>query len=438
MTTGHTSATTIDPQDAELKPDFEGEQNSDQPDLNTIPLNQFIADFGQDLMNAVSRQNPPVYDGNANPVWDGIMNNLKRQPFAAQRERVQAVCKLLTTGEQAAVINGDMGTGKSMMGICAAALLHAEGYRRTLIISPPHLVYKWRREILETIDGAVVWVLNGPDTLRQLIKIRARTHETSGGHPEFFIIGRVRMRLGFDWQPVVKMRKVHTKHFTAFDSGNDANDDDTKERSYLVQTVEYAACPDCGGFVLDDENQRMRFHTFLTNTDKRCACQHCGAQLWTLKRSGEPKDRNALVHAAICKIPTIGPKTADKLLAGFGAETLGSMLGDNMFEFINLMDENGDLVFSDTQAKRMEVALAKQEFGFGQGGYQASEFIKRYLPDGYFDLLLVDECHEYKNSGSAQGQAMGVLAAKARKSILLTGTLMGGYAEDLFVRREVA
>ncbi|MBE0911309.1 helicase, partial [Escherichia coli] len=50
-----------------------------------------------------------------------------------------------------------------------------------------------------------------------------------------------------------------------------------------------------------------------------------------------------------------------------------------------------------------------------------TEFIKRYLPNGYFDLLVVDEGHEYKNSGSAQGQAMGVLAAKARKTVLLTG-----------------
>lgn len=39
---------------------------------------------------------------------------------------------------------------------------------------------------------------------------------------------------------------------------------------------------------------------------------------------------------------------------------------------------------------------------------------------------------DYKNAGSAQGQAMGVLAAKARKMVLLTGTLMGGYADDLF------
>ena len=111
---------------------------------------------------------------------------------------------------------------------------------------------------------------------------------------------------------------------------------------------------------------------------------------------------------------------------------LATLLGDNIHEFINLMDENGELVFSDRQAARMERAMATMEFGFGEGGYQPTEFIKRQLPDHTFDLLIVDEGHEYKNAGSAQGQAMGVLAAKARKSLLLTGTLMGGYADDLF------
>ena len=79
--------------------------------------------------------------------------------------------------------------------------------------------------------------------------------------------------------------------------------------------------------------------------------------------------------------------------------------------------------------------MATMEFGFGEGGYQPTEFIKRHLPDHTFDLLIVDEGHEYKNAGSAQGQAMGVLAAKARKSLLLTGTLMGGYADDRVPRR---
>ncbi len=149
-------------------------------------------------------------------------------------------------------------------------------------------------------------------------------------------------------------------------------------------------------------------------------------------RSLSSTDQSSAVIKALKRIPTIGEATAQRLMKKFGESFLVSLLGDNLFEFINLMDENGDLVFSDRQAQRMERAMASMEFGFGEGGYQASEFIKRYLPQGFFDLLVCDEGHEYKGSGSAQGQAMGVLAAKARRTLLLTGTLMGGYADDLF------
>src|SRR3546814_19242435 len=83
-----------------------------------------------------------------------------------------------------------MGTGKTTIGIALAAVLHAEGYRRTLVLSPPHLVYKWRREILETVAGAKVWVLNGPDPLLKLIKLRGQLGVPSPA-PAFFVIGLV-------------------------------------------------------------------------------------------------------------------------------------------------------------------------------------------------------------------------------------------------------
>lgn len=396
--------------------------NLDESIQNLIPLTQFIQDFGEGLMAAVAKQNPPIYDGSPNPEWEAVMDNLKRQPFQAQRERIQAVCKLLLDdGTSAAVLNGEMGTGKTMMGIAAAAVMYGYGYRRTLVIAPPHLVYKWRREILETITNARVWVLNGPDTLRQLLKIRALRNEIGTERPEFFILGRVRMRMGFDWQPSA----VKRNHYCRMLDG-DGKPVDT------ISTQVNAACSDCGSVILNEDEEPTAYWQFMRETDRRQACKVCGSQLWSLIRNGDQKNRDEIIHGAICKIPTIGPKTAEKLVKGFGSEVLGNMLDDNVFEFINLMNENGDLVFSDRQAKRMESALAKQEFGFGQGGYQPSEFIKRYLPDGFFDLLLVDEGHEYKNQGSAQGQAMGVLASKSRKTILLTGTLMGGYADDLF------
>ncbi|CAM5408794.1 DEAD/DEAH box helicase [Alcaligenes] [Alcaligenes phenolicus] len=386
-----------------------------------MPLANFIDQFGEGLLEQVRRQNPPIYDPDLDtqtPVWRArqhVLDNLTRKPFEAQAHAVHAVVKLLLDhNEPAAVLNADMGTGKTMMAICVAALMQST-HPRTLIVSPPHLVYKWRREILATVPGAKVWILNGPDTLRKLLALRnALGLKTS--KPEFFVLGRVRMRMGFHWKPAFLTRQV-------LQDG---------------QRFRFACCPDCMEPIerenADGEMMPLSAEAAaLMLADRRCKCSHCDSTLWTLIRAGKRIDSmHDLVLGALKQMPTIGDKTARKLLSIFGEDLLGGMLDDNVYEFLNLMDESGELVFSDRQAMRMERSLASFEFSIGEGGYQATEFIKRYLPRGYFGLLVVDEGHEYKNEGSAQGQAMGVLASQCQTTLLLTGTLMGGYADDLF------
>lgn len=373
----------------------------------TISLQDFVTEFGDELLDSLNRANPPVYTGQVRAHRQVVLAGLKRTPFPAQADVVHAVAELLIDhGERAAIVNGEMGCGKTIIGIAVAAVLKAEGYRRTLVISPPHLVYKWRREILETVAGAKVWVLNGPDTLLKLIKLREQLDVQPQGQ-EFFVLGRVRMRMGFHWKPVFVRRQTS--------AGN------------------VGACPHCGQVITDLDGEPVP-PLDLAAEETRRKCGQCASALWTLIRPRGPSagDEAAAVLKAMRRIPTIGEATAQKLMKRFGESFLASMLGDNLYEFINLMDGRGELVFSDRQAERMERAMANMEFCFGEGGYQPSEFIKRYLPQGTFDLLIADEAHEYKNSGSAQGQAMGVLAAKARKTLLLTGTLMGGYADDIF------
>lgn len=393
----------------------------DEPDSNTamqeqiMPLSQFITDFGEGLLEAVQAQNPAIYAESCPPTWVDMLKQLKRAPFEAQSQVIHAVISLLTQHQQpSAIINGEMGTGKTLMGIASAYMLHKMGYQRSLVIAPPHLVYKWRREIMQTVPNAIVWILNGPDTLRKLLQLRGL--QAKPEHPTFFILGRVRMRMGFKWKPAyVRKSTVCVEH------------DD-------VQVKKVAACPHCFTYIKDASNIPVhveRAHDFLS--EQRLSCSQCGDALWTLVRdTPHAKSKRELVMDSLKQIPTIGPKTADRLVSHFGEDMLGGMLEDNIFNFINLCDEEGDTIFSDRQATRMERYLGSNEISFGQGGYQPTEFIKRYLPKGYFGCLLVDEGHEYKNQGSAQGQAMAVLASCAKKVILLTGTLMGGYADDLF------
>jgi SNF2 family DNA or RNA helicase len=373
----------------------------------SIGLSDFVSEFGEELLDSLNRGNPPVYTGTARAHRVQVLSKLKRQLFPAQAEVAHAIAELLVEhGERAGIINGEMGCGKTIVGAAVAAILQAEGYRRTLVLSPPHLVYKWRRELLETVPNAKVWVLNGPDTLIKLIKLRERMDAPSEG-PEFFVLGRVRMRMGFHWRP------AFVRHRTA--------------------NGEVGTCPQCGATITDVNGAPIRLIE-LEAEESRRFCQSCQSALWTLMRPRTlcATAQSQAVLKSLKRIPTIGEATAQRLMKTFGEEFLASMLGDNLYEFINLMDGNGELVFSDLQARRMERAMANMEFGFGEGGYQPSEYIKRYLPQGTFDLLIADEAHEYKNAGSAQGQAMGVLAAKSRKTVLLTGTLMGGYGDDLF------
>src|ERR1044071_3654270 len=58
------------------------------------------------------------------------------------------------------------------------------------------------------------------------------------------------------------------------------------------------------------------------------------------------------------------------------------------------------------------------------------EFIGRYMP-GWFDYAICDETHQLAGD-TAQGNALGTLASCTDKIVGLTGTLLGGYADDLF------
>jgi hypothetical protein len=60
------------------------------------------------------------------------------------------------------------------------------------------------------------------------------------------------------------------------------------------------------------------------------------------------------------------------------------------------------------------------------------EFIGRYMP-GWFDYAVCDEIHQLAGD-TAQGNALGTLSSSTDRIVGLTGTLLGGYADDCVPR----
>lgn len=76
-----------------------------------------------------------------------IPNTKKRGLMVAQQHAVAAAATVLNH-EKAAVIVGEMGTGKTLLGTGVAAALNAKGrFTRGVVVCPPHLVGKWLEEI---------------------------------------------------------------------------------------------------------------------------------------------------------------------------------------------------------------------------------------------------------------------------------------------------
>ncbi|HBP4548026.1 TPA: DEAD/DEAH box helicase, partial [Pseudomonas aeruginosa] len=90
----------------------------------------------------------------------------------------------------------------------------------------------------------------------KLIKLREQLGVQPTGQ-EFFVLGRVRMRMGFHWKPVFTQRR--TRH------------------------GDVAACPDCGTVITDLDGEPVN-PVALEAEEYRRKCSHCAAPLWTLIR----------------------------------------------------------------------------------------------------------------------------------------------------------
>ena len=182
---------------------FLGREESQQEEIQT--LDEYMLEYGPLLGKQAERSLDPLHVPGRDPL---PTLTLLRDPFEAQRHVIEAARKALTR-QKSILLVGEMGTGKTLMGM---ATIHAHaGSRpyRALVFCPGQLVNKWEREIRETIPNAEVIQIESWKNLLHL----DRTNKPAG--VEWYIIARDRAKLGAKWQPAFQDYGKRRRRFSS-------------------------------------------------------------------------------------------------------------------------------------------------------------------------------------------------------------------------------
>jgi len=120
-------------------------------------LSGFIKEFGGILTERVKEEFKPLYTPLPAKEAMNRFSHLSRKPFLAQAHTALGVYEALQERNSVYLI-GEMGTGKTFTSLAVVSLF--EKPQRVIVLCPPHLVKKWKREVEETIPEARAEILS--------------------------------------------------------------------------------------------------------------------------------------------------------------------------------------------------------------------------------------------------------------------------------------
>ena len=225
-------------------------------------LGEFIDNFKEAIARRVVESYPPLYRPSEN---GGILPRLLRKPLGAQADAIRGAALSLKAHRGTTVV-GEMGTGKTFIGAAAA---HMAGFQRVLVICPPHLVPKWKREVEMTVPGARAAIV---ESITDMERLRF----SIGSGPLFAVMSRERAKLSYRWKAAV-IQRLAVSGGTESKPARLLRDEETGE------PFRVPCCPDCTAQITDKDGVP------LTDADlnrRKHVCANCRAPLWQADKSG--------------------------------------------------------------------------------------------------------------------------------------------------------
>ena len=331
-------------------------------------INEYLRAWAPELGERILQTYPPLQG--FDDVASPLTGQLLRKPFPAQTLAMMGVVKRWNEARGAAVI-AECGTGKTLISL-GAVNVHSDRKPFTaLAMVPPQLVEKWARETFLTLPRVRVFFIDG-----------LRTPTSSVGN--------------------VGVNEVRLRHGRIIREGLRTTLTDLRQRK-TARTARQRWDSICGFpalFIVGRDRGKLSY--FWRHAYKHALCG---------------RYQGSVVNADTgCPI-YLGEDGQRLLSVDFKKAKLSEILGR----------QNGD----ETAKSRREMYSALwQADGKKIRRFAPVDFIGRYMPD-FFDYAIADEVHELKGD-TAQGNALGTLAGCAQRTVVLTGTLLGGYADEVF------
>jgi hypothetical protein len=331
-------------------------------------INEYLRALAPELGERILCSYPPLHA--VDDQVSPLLGPLLRKPFPAQMLAIMGVVKRWNEARAAAVI-AECGTGKTLISL-AAVHAHCEGMPFTaLAMVPPQLVEKWAREAFRTLPRVRVFFIDG-----------LRTPTSSNGHVG---VNEVRLRNGRIVREGLRTTLTELR---------------LRRTARTSRQRWDSIC--CGPALFIVGRDRGKLSYFWRHA---YAFARCGRYQGSVTNA----DTGCPIY--------LGEDGQRLLSTDFKKAKLSEILGG----------PNGD---ESKKLRRNLYSALWQADGTKVRRFSPVDFIGRYMPD-FFDYAIADEVHELKGD-TAQGNALGTLAACAERTVVLTGTLLGGYADELF------
>lgn len=258
-------------------------------------LLSFITANKKALASYLNRKFKPMYTFDLNGLggWlDRIRLKGKYPMYAAQKHVVAAITRGFQDRDSILLV-GSMGTGKTLMGGSTAIAIASSVVKAlqtamrpdqiSLIVAPPHLIEKWKRELHSIQPNILVERLDRhEDVQRFMLKAKA----ADAGIPKIGLVKRDMTKLGCAWTPAVVWRQESTAlwhHHQPTPEGYEPHQRIVKQR--------IPQCPGCGCTVMQEKKGVSAPASEHWLQSGKRACQVCGAPLWqeARDRGSQPK-----------------------------------------------------------------------------------------------------------------------------------------------------